>query len=145
MSQLAFWIFLSSGSTRQQMKFNAAAYPGIVVLKTTGLPLAGSRRGSRAQHRLRALLAVVVAVRVPSGRSAVRPVGPDGGESLRGGRLRRRRTVVCGLPPIGLPDLLTLAVAGVACLGYLAIVIRLVPSCRRDFAVLAEFARGLRR
>src|SRR3954454_21819933 len=41
MSQLAFWLFLSSGSTRAQRRLNAVAYPALILLMVAGLPWQG--------------------------------------------------------------------------------------------------------
>ena len=144
MSQLAFWIFLSSGSTRQQMKFNAAAYPVIVVLMVAGLPWqgVGVALGHSIGYALYWPLSLLFACRAaglqfaPLARTAARVFGVVGFGVVG---------VSYAITRIGLPDLLTLAVAGVACLGYLAIVMRLVPSCRRDFAVSRSSLVGLRR
>ncbi len=144
MSQLAFWIFLSSGSTRLQLKFNAAAYPVIVLLMVAGLPWqgVGVALGHSIGYALYWPLSLLFACR---------------GAGLRFAPLAATAARVFGLVGLGIigvsyaitlidmPDLLTLAVAGFACLGYLAIVMRFVPSCRRDFAVLLDFARGLKR
>lgn len=144
MSQLAFWLFLSSGSTREQRRLNAVAYPCLVALMAAGLPWQGLgvAVGHTVGYALYWPLSLAVACRAsgvalgPLVRTAARVFGVVGIGVLAIATLVTRS---------GLPDLAALAVAAVASVGFVALVTRLTRSGRADLAVLAEFAAGLRR
>lgn len=144
MSQLAFWLFLSSGSTGAQRRLNAWAYPCLVGLMAAGLPWQGIgvAIGHTVGYALYWPLSLRVACRAsgvaaaPLARTAARVFGVVGLGVL---------AISFAVSHSGLPDLLALVLAGGACATYLALVMRLTRHGRVDLAVLVEFARGLRR
>jgi len=144
MSQLAFWVFLSSGNTRAQLRFNAVAYPVLVLLMLAGLPWRGV--GVAVAHTVGYALywplslwfacrAAGVGFR-PLARAAVRVCVVVGlGIVLVSG-------AVCRL---GWPDLVTLVAATAASLAYVGLTMVVLPAGRSDFRILHEFVRGTRR
>lgn len=144
MSQLAYWIFLSSGRTGQQLKFNAVAYPVVVALMAAGLPWQGY--GVSVGHTIGYALYWPASLVV-----ACRAAGlPSRGLALTA--VRVTATVGTGVLLVswlvaraGWGDLLTVLVAVLAAAAWVAATMALVPASRRDLRVLASFARGLRR
>jgi len=144
MSQLAFWLFLSSGSTREQRRLNAIAYPCLVALMAAGLPWQGIgvAVGHTVGYALYWPVSLFFACRAsgvalaPLARTAARVFAVVGLGVL---------AVAYAVTRSGLPDVAALAVAALACAAYVALVVRLTPGGRADARVLAEFARSLRR
>jgi O-antigen/teichoic acid export membrane protein len=144
MSQLAFWIFLSSGSTRQQMKFNAVAYPALVGLMLAGLPWQGV--GVSVGHTLG------YALYWPLSLFAACRAAKIGFRALA--RTAARVSTIVGIgvllissviARLGWPDLVTVVVASLASLCYLGLTMIILPAGRADFHTLSSFVRGLRR
>ena len=144
MSQLAFWMFLSSGSTREQRRLNAIAYPCMVALMAAGLPWQGL--GVAVGHTVGyavywpvslwfACRASGVAL-APLVRTAARVFGVVGLGVL---------AIAFAVTRSTLPDVAALGLAALACVGFVALVTRLTPGGRADVRVLTDFARGLRR
>ena len=144
MSQLAFWLFLSSGSTGRQRRLNMFAYPCLVALMAAGLPWQGLgvAVGHTVGYALYWPLSLWVACR--SSGVALAPLLRTAG----------RVFAVVGLGVLaisfavthsGLPDLLSLAVAAFASAGFVALTMWSTRRGRTDFRVLADFAAGLRR
>lgn len=144
MSQLAFWVFLSSGATRAQLRFNAVAYPVLVLLMVAGLPWGGV--GVALAH------SVGYALYWPSSLwFACRAAG------IGFRPLARTAARVCGVVGLGIvllsaavvrlgwPDLVTLAVATAVSMAYVALTMVALPAGRADFRILREFVRGTRR
>lgn len=144
MSQLAYWIFLSSDNTASQLRFNAAAYPVMVALMAAGLPWqgVGVAVGHTVGYALYWPLSLLAACRAAG--MAFRPLAVT---ALRVGATVGLGVVAVSwaVTRIGWGDVTTVAVAVLAAGGYVAAAIAVLPSARADFATLADFARGARR
>jgi O-antigen/teichoic acid export membrane protein len=144
MSQLSHWIFLSSGATGVQMKFNALAYPILVALMATGLPWQGL--GVAIGHTLGYALywPIALAVACRSAGIPFRPLAVTAGRifGLVGGGVF---VISAATTLIGMSDLLTVLVAASASLGYVALTMAVIPAGRADFRMLSGFAKRLRR
>lgn len=144
MSQLAFWIFLSSGATRRQMQLNAIAYPVLVALMLAGLPWrgVGVSVGHTVGYALYWPVSLLVACRAagldyrPLALTALRVCGTVGL-----GVLVVSRVVVA----LGWSDLVTVLVGSLASLAYIGLTVTVIPAGRADLRTLVEFAKGVRR
>ena len=144
MSQLAFWLFLSSGSTAAQRRLNAVAYPAMVVLMAAGLPWQGIgvAAGHTIGYALYWPLSLWVACRAsgvafaPLARTASRVFAVVGLGVL---------AISFAVSRAGLPDLLALVTGGAACAAFVVAVTAATRSGRSDVRVLKEFAGALRR
>ncbi len=144
MAQLSFWIFLSSGRTRTQMRFNLAAYPVLVVLMIAGLPYQGLgvALGHTVGYALYWPVSLLVAAR--AGGLAFRPLALTALRVLLvvgGGVLMASYAITL----IGLPDPVTVVLGVLAAAIWCAAVTAVIPAHRRDLRVLVEFARGVKR
>ena len=143
MSQLAYWLFLSSGRTRTQMRFNAASYPVLVALMVAGLPWqgVGVALGHTVGYALYWPCSLWVACRAagidvrPLARKAASVFGLVGGGVV---------AVSYGITRLDLPDLATVLLASAAAAAWVALTMVALPSGRRDLRILAEFAGHLR-
>ena len=143
MSQLAFWVFLSSGSTGQQLRFNAVAYPVLVVLMLAGLPWQGL--GVSYGHTLGYALYWPLSL-----WAACRAAG-IGFRTLARTAIRVSLTVGVGVLVLtwvivgrGWPDLLTVLAASSAAVCWVGATMAVAPAGRADFRTLVHFARGVR-
>jgi O-antigen/teichoic acid export membrane protein len=144
MSQLAFWLFLSSDSTLAQRRLNAVAYPLMVVLMLAGLPWQGIgvAVGHTVGYALYWPVSLWAACRAsgvafgPLARTAARVAGVVGLGVL---------LLATAASRIGLPDLPAVLVGVVLCAAHVGAVTRFTRSRRADLSVLTGFARGLRR
>ncbi len=144
MAQLSFWIFLSSGRTRTQMRFNLAAYPVLVALMIAGLPYqgVGVAVGHTVGYALYWPVSLLVAAR--AGGLAFRPLAMTALRVLvvvGGGVLAASYAITV----IGLPDLVTVILGVLAGVFWCGLVMLVIPAHRRDLRVLVEFARGVKR
>ena len=143
MSQLAYWLFLSSGRTRTQMKFNAASYPVLVALMVAGLPWqgVGVALGHTVGYALYWPVSLWVACRAagidvrPLAKKAAQVFGLVGGGVL---------LVSYGIARLDLPDLATVLLGGAAAAVYVVLTMVALPWGRRDRRILTEFAGHLR-
>ena len=144
MTQLAYWIFLSSANTRAQLRFNAVAYPVLVALMAAGLPWQGLgvSLGHTVGYALYWPASLLVACRAAGlpfrglGATALRVLVTVGGGVL---------LVSFGITRLGLGDLLTVALAVVAAAGYVGLTMVVIPAGRADRATLSQFVRSSRR
>jgi O-antigen/teichoic acid export membrane protein len=144
MSQLAFWLFLSSDSTRAQRRLNAVAYPLMVVLMLAGLPWQGLgvAVGHTVGYALYWPVSLWVACRAsgvafgPLARTAARVSGVVGVGVL---------LLATAASRTGLPAVLAVLLGVVLSAAYVAAVTRFTRSGRGDLSVLTSFAKGLRR
>ncbi|MCJ8504804.1 lipopolysaccharide biosynthesis protein [Kocuria flava] len=139
MSQLAYWMFLSSDSTRQQFVFNAWALPAIVVLMAAGLPWGGL--GVAAGHTVGYALYLPASMLVAS-RAAGVPRRPLTTTAARVFGLLGSGVAGVGYASTFVPVLPVLQILiGVLGAGAWAFGITMAtPTGRRDLMVLRAFA-----
>ncbi len=143
MSQLAYWMFLSSGSTRKQFVFNAWALPTIVILMAAGLPWGGL--GVAAGHTVGYALYLPASMLVAA-RAAGVPRRPLSIAAARVFGLLGTGVVGVGYASTFIPVLPALQILiGVAGAGMWAFGITMATSAgRSDLRVLRAFATAAR-